>query len=81
MAVLDFHGRSDVDLHADQSGGGACRGIVVHDNAHDLAVDQVSQNIASDDEVDLVPVIAAEKLGQRVFFSGLGDDRGFGGGG
>ena len=81
MAVFDFHGWADVDLHADQAGGGAGCGIFIDDNAHDLSVDQVSEDIASDDEVDLVPVIATEKLRQRVFFSGLGDDRGFGVGG
>jgi hypothetical protein len=78
MAVFDFHGRADVDLHADQSGGSACCGILIDDDAHDLSVDEVSEDITSDDEVDLVPVIATEKLRQRVFSSGLGDDRGFG---
>ena len=43
-----------------------------------MAVDQMSEDIASDDEVDLVPVFAAEKLGQRLFFSHVGDDGGFG---
>ncbi len=78
MSVFDFHGWADVDLHADQAGDGACCGIFIDDDAHDLAVDQVSEDIASDDEMDLIPVIAVEKLRQRVFFSRLGDDRGFG---
>lgn len=78
VSVFDFHGRADVDLHANQSRGWTSCRIFIHDDAHDLAVDQMSEDIASDDEVDLIPVFAAEKLRQRLFVSHVGDDRGLG---
>ena len=57
---LDLHRRSDVYLHADQSFGSTFLRVVVHDDAHHMAVDQMDQRMAPSDYVALVPSVAVD---------------------
>ena len=53
---FDLHGRAHVELEAQEALHGAALGVFVDDHAHDAAVDDVGDDDASGDDVDLVPV-------------------------
>lgn len=67
-----------MDLHANESGCHASGGIFIDDDAHDLAIDQMGEHIATDDQVDLVPLSRMEKSSEGVLLADAADDRGLG---
>ena len=47
-------------MHADQSFGSTFLRVVVHDDTHHMAVDQMDQRMAPGDYVALVPSVAVD---------------------
>jgi hypothetical protein len=60
-AVLDLHRWADVDLDANETFQFAVGSVVVDDLGHDVAVENVYEQVAADDEVVLVPVVGVDK--------------------
>ncbi len=75
-AVFDLHGRADVDLDADEAFELAVGGVVVDDLGHDVAVEDVDEDVAADDEVVLVPVVGVDEGFEFVGGAEVGDDGG-----
>ena len=57
IPILDLHRWPDMDLHADQAICWPVRRVVVDDNAHQVAVEDVGEGVAADHDVDRVPVV------------------------
>ena len=60
-AVFDLHGWAHVDLDSDETLEFAIDGIVVDDFRHDVTVEDMDQEVATDDEMVLVPVVRADE--------------------
>src|ERR1035438_3289341 len=77
MAGFDLHGRSFVNLDADEAGEFAPGGIVVDQHAGDTAVEQLDDGVAAGDEVEVIPVLAFDQLLQLLAIADGADERGF----
>ena len=49
VAEFHFHGRTDVDLDAEQAVGAAVHGIVIDEHAHHVPVEDVREDVAAGD--------------------------------
>src|SRR4051794_22733193 len=65
IAVFDLHRRADVDFHSEETVVAAAVRIVVDQDAHNVAVEDVDQGVATRDQVNLVPVVIFDEGFQR----------------
>src|SRR5437870_1621849 len=63
-----------LDRNADQTLGSEIRGIIVDQNRHDMAVDDVRDLMSTRDDVELIPFILFDERHQRGRIAKAADD-------
>src|SRR3979411_2752859 len=77
---LDLHRRADMHLPAELPVHFSIQRIIIDHDAHDVAVEDVRENIAARDDVILVPVPVLDEGEPRLGFPERGYDDRLGGG-
>src|SRR5471032_1616554 len=79
IPILNLHRRADVNLHADKPVEAPVFRVVVYDDAHHVAVEDVREIVAADDDVKFIPAIVIDEGLERLRVAERTDDLGLGG--
>src|SRR5476649_2701958 len=78
IPILDLHRRADVNLHADEPVEAPVFRVVVYYDAHHVAVEDVREIVAADDDVKFIPAVVIDEGLERLRVAERTDDLGFG---